>query len=46
MTGAGRYAGLIADRFRLAKRRLGYSEARVELHCDQFARPSAQCALF
>ena len=46
MTGAGHYAGLIADRFRLAKRRLGYPNERVELHCEQFAPPSARCALF
>ncbi|GJD95092.1 PA0069 family radical SAM protein [Methylobacterium iners] len=46
MTGAGRYAELIAARFRLAKRRLGFTETRVTLDDSQFLAPSSQLALF
>ncbi|WP_156387637.1 PA0069 family radical SAM protein [Methylobacterium sp. Leaf399] len=40
MTGAGPYAELIAERMRLARKRLGYRETRVPLRTDLFVRPS------
>ncbi|MCC6918972.1 MAG: PA0069 family radical SAM protein [Alphaproteobacteria bacterium] len=39
MTGTGPYANLIAQRFRLATRRLGLNERRFPLDLTQFARP-------
>lgn len=47
MVGTGEYAGLIAQRFRLARRRLGY-ERPPELDCTAFRKPSdrRQISLF
>jgi len=48
-TGAGAYAKLIAQRFRLAARRHGLNTARAGLRCDLFERPrpaSSQFDLF
>lgn len=39
MTGCGPLADLLARRFALAKRRLGFSEATRELRCDLFRPP-------
>jgi len=39
MVGTGPYANLIAQRFRLATRRLGLNERRFPLDLSQFARP-------
>ena len=41
MAGSGHYAGLIAQRFRLAARRLGFEDG-PELCCDAFRPPSDQ----
>ena len=41
MIGEGPYADLIAQRFRLAVRRLGYPETRFRQTCDLFRRPVA-----
>lgn len=41
MTGAGTYAALIRDRFRLAKERLGYPSERLALATGLFAVPPA-----
>lgn len=49
MTGTGAYAALIAQRMRLARRRLGYPEDRLRLRTDLFrsdAGTGAQLALF
>ncbi len=42
MTGTGAYADLIAQRMRLARRRLGYPEMRRRLRTDLFRVPSDQ----
>lgn len=39
MRGSGRYADLIAQRFRLAARRLGLDQPQPALRCDLFAVP-------
>lgn len=41
MTGCGPLADLLARRFALAKRRLGFSETTPELRCDLFRPPRA-----
>lgn len=49
MRGSGPYAELIAQRFRLATRRLGLDQPQPELRCDLFAvpkAPEAQLSLF
>lgn len=49
MRGSGPYAALIAQRFRLAARRLGLDEKQPPLRCDLFAPPPRrgdQLALF
>ena len=46
MVGTGAYAGLIVQRMRLARRRLGYPEDRLRLRTDLFARPTDQLCLF
>ena len=46
MTGTGAYADLIAQRMRLARRRLGYPEVRRRLRTDLFRVPSDQLTLF
>ena len=40
MTGTGAYADLIAQRMRLARRRLGYPEERRRLRTDLFRVPT------
>jgi DNA repair photolyase len=47
MTGTGEYAAMIAQRFRLSAKRLGYGEGPA-LDCSRFVRPdaSAQISLF
>ncbi|MEM9843324.1 MAG: PA0069 family radical SAM protein [Pseudomonadota bacterium] len=39
MRGSGRYAEMIAQRFRLAVRRLGLDQPQPDLRCDLFAPP-------
>ena len=39
MSGTGQYAGLLAQRFELASRRLGYRESGA-LDCSRFRKPS------
>ncbi len=39
MTGSGPWAQLLRDRFRLAKKRLGFASERVPLDLTQFVRP-------
>ena len=48
MKGTGKWAQLIAMRFDLATRKLGFHQERVELRCDLFQPPSTdgQMALF
>ncbi|MEM6579546.1 MAG: PA0069 family radical SAM protein [Pseudomonadota bacterium] len=49
MRGSGRYADMIAQRFRLATRRLGLDRPQPELRCDLFEvpkAPDAQLSLF
>lgn len=48
MRGSGNFAALIAQRFRLACRRLGFAGKSRELDCSQFRRPAlgGQLALF
>jgi DNA repair photolyase len=46
MTGTGAYADLIAQRMRLARRRLGYPETRRRLRTDLFRVPTDQLSLF
>ncbi len=46
MTGTGAYADLIAQRMRLARRRLGYPETRRRLRTDLFRVPTNQLSLF
>jgi hypothetical protein len=41
MRGSGAFADLIAQRFKLAGRRLGYSEARTEFDWSGFRVPAA-----
>jgi DNA repair photolyase len=41
MKGAGPWAELLSDRFRLAVRRAGLEQARFALDCTQFRRPEA-----
>ena len=41
MRGNGNFATLIAQRFRLAWRRLGYTHSPPQLDCSQFRRPAA-----
>jgi DNA repair photolyase len=40
MSGVGNYASLIAQRFRLATRRLGYAEHGPEVDCSRFGVPA------
>ena len=42
--GSGPYADQIAQRFRLALKRLGLNERRLKLRCDLFQRPVAKGA--
>ncbi len=49
MRGEGRYAEMIAQRFKAACRRIGLKERTADLRCDLFARspqPGDQLALF
>ena len=46
MSGNGEYAGLIAQRFRLAIRRLGLGEKLPPLDCGNFRRSDRQSDLF
>jgi DNA repair photolyase len=41
MKGAGPWASLLSDRFRLAVRRAGLEQAKFALDCSQFRRPEA-----
>jgi DNA repair photolyase len=41
MKGAGPWAALLSDRFRLAVRRAGLEQAKFALDCSQFRRPEA-----
>ncbi|WP_019904889.1 PA0069 family radical SAM protein [Methylobacterium sp. 77] len=44
MTGTGAYADLIGHRMRLARQRLGYAEARINLRTDLFTATAARGA--
>lgn len=46
MRGEGEFAALLAQRFRLAVRRLGLDRSPAPLRCDGFRRPGEQLALF
>ena len=46
MTGSGPLAELLARRFALACRKLGFDEVRTELRCDLFRPPHRQMELF
>lgn len=46
MRGEGPFAELLAQRFRLASRRLGFGQERFDLDCTRFAPPGQQMSLF
>jgi DNA repair photolyase len=47
MRGEGQFADLLAQRFRLAKRRLGFEQREwASLDCSRFAPPGSQMGLF
>ena len=46
MLGEGAYAGLIAQRMRLARERLGFAETRLTLDASAFRVPTDQLSLF